>query len=135
MKNRIFKLFAFMLAVMLIVVSVPTPASAASACTHENATFHHYSYEYQYVSESDHGVYTWAWNFCSDCNCYVVELVASKLEAHTFGSAVGTGNHYHSGKFHIYETVSTCVSCKHQKYGEVSYACNGNGINCPIIWL
>lgn len=133
MKNRIYKLFAVVLAVMMIVVSVPTPASAASACTHENATFHHYSYEYEYVSASYHRVYTLAWDLCTDCNHYVGEEVSSKLEAHTYGSAVWTGNHYHSGKFHIYETVSTCASCRHQKYAEVSYVCNGDGVNCPII--
>lgn len=93
MKNRIYKLFAIVLAVMMIVVSVPTPASAASACTHQNATFHHYTYEYEYVSSSYHRVYTWAWDLCTDCDHLVGQEVRSKLEAHTYGSAVWTGNH------------------------------------------
>ena len=134
MKNRIFKLFAFMLAVMLIIVSVPTPVSAASACEHKNATFHHYSYEYERAYGSHHKVTTWAWYACTDCGHTVGKKVNTTLEAHTFGSAVWTGDHYHSGKFHIYETVSTCVACKYQKYGEVSYICNGDGVNCPITW-
>lgn len=39
MKNRVFKLLAFTLAVMLIVVSSSTPVSAATDCEHENAKF------------------------------------------------------------------------------------------------
>lgn len=133
MKNRIYKLFAVVLAVMMIVVSVPTPASAASKCTHENTKFDTYTYEYECISESEHRVDTDTWYVCTDCGYPVLKRVTSKMEAHVYGSAVWTGNHYHSGKFHIYETVSTCVSCRYQKYAEVSYICNGDGVNCPII--
>lgn len=133
MKNRLFKLFAFALAVMMLVVSIPSPVSAASSCTHENATFHHYSYEYEMAYGSHHRVYTWAWYACYDCGKAVGKEVNTTLEAHTFGSAEFTGNHHHSGVFHIYETVTTCAACKYKKYAEVSYPCSGDGISCPII--
>lgn len=133
MKNRAFRIFAFTLAVMLIFVSYPTSASAAVECAHKNKTFDHYSYEYVQSSESYHREYRWAWYICADCNHAVAFQIGSSLKAHTFGSPVGTGNHHHSGKFHIYETVSTCTSCKYRKYGEVSYRCGGDGINCPVI--
>lgn len=133
MKNRLFKLFAFALAVMMLVVSVPSPVSAASACTHENAAFHHYSYEYEVASASNHKVNTWSWKRCPDCGLEMGQIVSSRLEAHSLGTAEFTGNHYHSGINHIYETASTCKTCGYVKYGKVSYPCSGDGINCPII--
>lgn len=133
MKNRVFKLLAFTLAVMLVVGLASSPVSAATVCEHENRVLDHYSYEYEYGNESNHLVYTWSWYRCTACNNTEGSLASCTLEAHTFGSETPTGNNYHSGKVHIYETVSTCVSCRHEKYGKVAFACNGDGTNCPTL--
>lgn len=133
MKNRMFKLFAFALTVMMLVVFIPNPVSAAEGCPHMNVKFLRYTYEYESASASEHFVNTWATTLCLDCGVTMGGVVSSSVEPHTFGAAVFTGNHYHSRLLHIYETVSTCTGCRYMKYGEVSYPCSGDGTSCPII--
>lgn len=132
MKNRLFKLFAFALAMMMLIVSIPRPVSATMGCMHDRLEFLGYTYEYEGSSAVDHTVYTRATNLCLDCGVIMGAIVGATVEAHTFGTVEYTGNHYHSRIFHIYETVATCKTCRYVKYGEVSYPCSGDGTNCPI---
>jgi len=137
MEKKITKAISFLLAIVMVVAVCPTITLAAETCSHENTVIRT-SYEYSHATAAPalHLVIRYRNIFCADCAKYLgLDEAIEYYESHNYGPESGTGENWHSGRFHYYETVKTCYSCKHSEYGSVSYKCNGDGVNCPIIIL